>query len=211
MHVFCHRSTPYAFVDGGESDWMSPSLLLRRHDASDELALRFQADLHFVELWRWDGRHYEKTCQCLAGQSRRSARQLSCPYSRAPTARRTLPCGCRRWRVFFMALCRVVRLSQWPGVVGQPLPVRTVPPRDQSAHHGQHRCLPMRMVCLRAGCSGAATRTRLAGGSRSGVLALAYGDIALARASDWWSWQLQSARHLSPCWPPVAGCACNHC
>ncbi len=33
MHVFCHRSTPYAFEDSGPSDWMSRYFFSGRHDA----------------------------------------------------------------------------------------------------------------------------------------------------------------------------------
>jgi cyclopropane-fatty-acyl-phospholipid synthase len=57
MHVFCHRSTPYAFVDAGPSDWMSRHFFSGGMMPSDELALRFQNELRLLQRWRWDGRH----------------------------------------------------------------------------------------------------------------------------------------------------------
>ncbi len=61
MHVFAHRSTPYAFVERDESDWMSKYFFSGGMMPSDELALNFQDHLRIVQRWRWDGTHYERT------------------------------------------------------------------------------------------------------------------------------------------------------
>jgi cyclopropane-fatty-acyl-phospholipid synthase len=102
MHVFCHRSTPYAFVDGGPSDWMSRHFFSGGMMPSDELALRFQQHLRFVQRWRWDGRHYEKTANAwLENVDARKADVLAVmarTYG-ASSAQVWL----QRWRVFFMA------------------------------------------------------------------------------------------------------------
>jgi cyclopropane-fatty-acyl-phospholipid synthase len=102
MHVFCHRSTPYAFVDGGESDWMSRYFFSGGMMPSDELALRFQEDLQFVERWRWDGRHYEKTANAwLANLD--AARDTVMPILARTYGEADAAMWLRRWRVFFMA------------------------------------------------------------------------------------------------------------
>ena len=102
MHVFCHRSTPYAFVDAGDSDWMSRHFFSGGMMPSDDLALRFQDDLRCVERWRWDGRHYEKTANAwLANLD--AARDAVMPVLGAHLWRGGRRMWLRRWRVFFMA------------------------------------------------------------------------------------------------------------
>jgi cyclopropane-fatty-acyl-phospholipid synthase len=102
MHVFCHRSTPYAFVDTGPSDWMSRHFFSGGMMPSDELALRFQERLHLLKRWRWDGRHYEKTANAwLANLDARRAEALpvlAATYGEANAAQ-----WLQRWRIFFMA------------------------------------------------------------------------------------------------------------
>jgi cyclopropane-fatty-acyl-phospholipid synthase len=102
MHVFCHRSTPYAFVEDGPADWMSRHFFSGGMMPSDELALRFQDPLRFVERWRWDGTHYEKTANAWLANldSRRNEvlQVLAATYGVADAAQ-----WLQRWRIFFMA------------------------------------------------------------------------------------------------------------
>jgi cyclopropane-fatty-acyl-phospholipid synthase len=102
MHVFCHRSTPYAFVDTGPSDWMSRHFFSGGMMPSDELALRFQEKVRFLKRWRWNGRHYEKTANAwLANMDTRRADVLPvlvATYGEANAAQ-----WLQRWRIFFMA------------------------------------------------------------------------------------------------------------
>jgi cyclopropane-fatty-acyl-phospholipid synthase len=102
MHVFVHRSTPYAFVDGGESDWMSRHFFSGGMMPSDELALRFQDHLRFVERWRWDGRHYEKTANAWLANID-AARDTVMPILVRTYGEADAAMWLRRWRVFFMA------------------------------------------------------------------------------------------------------------
>ena len=101
MHVFCHRSTPYAFVDGGPSDWMSRHFFSGGIMPSDDLAVRFQDRLRLLARWRWDGTHYERTANAWLANvdSRRDAvlEALATTYGDAA------PQWLQRWRVFFMA------------------------------------------------------------------------------------------------------------
>jgi cyclopropane-fatty-acyl-phospholipid synthase len=102
MHVFCHRSTPYEFVDAGESDWMSRHFFSGGMMPSDELALRFQEHLRFLERWRWDGRHYENTANAwLANLD--AARDTVMPILARTYGQVDAAMWFRRWRVFFMA------------------------------------------------------------------------------------------------------------
>jgi len=102
MHVFCHRSTPYAFVDEGPSDWMSRHFFAGGMMPSDELPLRFQDHLRFVQRWRWDGRHYERTANAwlerLDAQREQALPVLARTYGEAAAAQ-----WLQRWRIFFMA------------------------------------------------------------------------------------------------------------
>jgi cyclopropane-fatty-acyl-phospholipid synthase len=101
MHVFCHRSTPYAFVDGGPSDWMSRHFFSGGMMPSDDLALRFQDRLRLLARWRWDGTHYQRTANAWLANvdSRRDAvlEVLSATYGA------DAPQWLQRWRLFFMA------------------------------------------------------------------------------------------------------------
>jgi len=102
MHVFCHRSTPYAFVDGGPSDWMSRHFFSGGMMPSDDLALRFQRQLRFVQRWRWDGRHYEKTANAwLANVDARKADVLA--VMARTYGESAAQVWLQRWRIFFMA------------------------------------------------------------------------------------------------------------
>jgi cyclopropane-fatty-acyl-phospholipid synthase len=102
MHVFCHRSTPYAFENRGPSDWMGRYFFSGGMMPSDELALRFQDRLRPLHRWRWDGRHYERTADAwLANLDARSDDALAIlakTYGEEVAA-----VWLQRWRVFFMA------------------------------------------------------------------------------------------------------------
>jgi cyclopropane-fatty-acyl-phospholipid synthase len=102
MHVFAHRSTPYAFVERDAGDWMSRYFFSGGMMPSDDLAALFQDDLRLVRRWRWDGTHYERTANAwLANMDSRRASvwpQLERAYGAGDAALWWM-----RWRVFFMA------------------------------------------------------------------------------------------------------------
>jgi cyclopropane-fatty-acyl-phospholipid synthase len=102
MHVFCHRSAAYAFVDGGPSDWMSRHFFSGGMMPSDDLALRFQDHLQLVSRWRWDGRHYEATANAwLANVDAR--RDAVMPILEQTYGAANAAMWLQRWRIFFMA------------------------------------------------------------------------------------------------------------
>ena len=102
MHVFCHRSVPYAFENLDDSDWMSRNFFSGGMMPSDELPLRFQGDLRLLSRWRWDGTHYERTANAwLANLDRNRAAIL--PILEHTYGVNDAQLWLNRWRVFFMA------------------------------------------------------------------------------------------------------------
>lgn len=102
MHVFVHRSSPYAFVEQDDSDWMSRHFFSGGMMPSDDLALRFQDDLRLLHRWRWNGTHYARTANAwLANMDARRTtlwRILEQTYGPDNAAQ-----WWTRWRVFFMS------------------------------------------------------------------------------------------------------------
>lgn len=102
MHVFCHRSVPYAFEDMGPDDWMGRHFFSGGMMPSDGLPLHFQDRLILQRQWRWSGRHYERTANAwlanLDARRDEALAVLSNAYGEAEAA-----VWLQRWRVFFMA------------------------------------------------------------------------------------------------------------
>lgn len=102
LHVFAHRTTPYAFIERDASDWMSRFFFSGGMMPSDDLALRFQDHLKLVTRWRWDGRHYERTANAwLANMDARRA--VVWPIIEQTYGRENAMPWWMRWRIFFMA------------------------------------------------------------------------------------------------------------
>ncbi len=102
MHIFCHRSAPYAFEDKGPSDWMSRYFFSGGIMPCDDLPLRFQDDLKFSKLWRWSGQHYERTANAwLKNMDRR--RELIWPILEQTYGKDEALRWWVRWRIFFIA------------------------------------------------------------------------------------------------------------
>lgn len=115
MHVFCHRDVPYAFEDRDASDWMSRHFFSGGMMPSDDLPLVFQDSLKFVEQWRWDGRHYEKTANAwLANMDARE--DIIRPLLAGCYGPEEVTKWLMRWRMFFMACAELFgydRGQQW--------------------------------------------------------------------------------------------------
>ena len=102
MHVFVHRSTPYAFVERDASDWMSRHFFSGGMMPSDDLALHCQDHLKIVQRWRWNGRHYERTANAwLANMDARRAAVW--PVLEQTYGVEAAPQWWARWRIFFMS------------------------------------------------------------------------------------------------------------
>jgi cyclopropane-fatty-acyl-phospholipid synthase len=102
MHIFCHRNSPYAFVDRGPSDWMSRYFFSGGIMPSDDLPLHFQQDLQLLDRWKWNGRHYEKTLNAWLARMDRRRDQLL-PILQDTYGVDEADTWWMRWRLFFMA------------------------------------------------------------------------------------------------------------
>jgi len=110
MHIFCHRSTPYAFEDQGPGDWMSRHFFSGGIMPSADLPLRFARDLAVERQWTWDGRHYEKTSN--AWLERLDARRDEVTAVLAPVyGEDRVKQWVQRWRIFFMACAELFGLA----------------------------------------------------------------------------------------------------
>ncbi|MBA3696569.1 MAG: class I SAM-dependent methyltransferase [Methylotenera sp.] len=102
MHIFVHRSTPYAFEVQGDDDWMSQFFFSGGMMPSDDLPLRFQEKLKLNQRWRWDGTHYEKTANAwLANMD--EAEDAITPILEDTYGAADAIKWRNRWRIFYMA------------------------------------------------------------------------------------------------------------
>jgi len=102
MHIFCHRSTPYEYIDKGPSDWMSRHFFSGGIMPSAGLPLRFARKLAIDAQWTWNGKHYARTCRAWLRQMDRNKHAVM------PILEETYGAGngdrwFMRWRMFFMA------------------------------------------------------------------------------------------------------------
>jgi cyclopropane-fatty-acyl-phospholipid synthase len=101
MHIFVHRTVPYAFEDRGAGDWMSRHFFSGGIMPSASLPLLFQRHLRLERQWAWGGEHYQKTANAwLANLDAR--REQALPILRQAYGEQA-GVWLQRWRMFFMA------------------------------------------------------------------------------------------------------------
>lgn len=101
-HIFVHRTVPYLFEDNGPSDWMSRYFFSGGMMPSDDLPLVFQSDLKFVQRWRWDGTHYEKTANSWLDNMDNHHEEIMRLFANT-YGKDAAQTWWVRWRLFFMA------------------------------------------------------------------------------------------------------------
>ncbi len=101
-HIFVHRLTPYAFEVQGDDDWMSQFFFSGGMMPSDDLPLRFQEKLKLLNLWRWDGTHYEKTANAWLANMDARANEIR-PILEQTYGADAADMWRMRWRIFYMS------------------------------------------------------------------------------------------------------------
>ncbi len=101
-HIFVHRLTPYAFEALSDDDWMSRFFFSGGMMPSDDLPLRFQENLKLLNLWRWDGTHYEKTANAWLANMDARADEIR-PILEQTYGADAADMWRMRWRIFYMS------------------------------------------------------------------------------------------------------------
>lgn len=111
MHIFVHRSTPYAFEVQDDSDWMSQFFFSGGMMPSDDLPLHFQQKLKLKQRWRWDGTHYEKTANAWLANMDAAKDQVTSLLEYTYGADEAVKWR-NRWRIFYMACAELFGFAQ---------------------------------------------------------------------------------------------------
>ncbi|MGI9270851.1 MAG: SAM-dependent methyltransferase [Woeseiaceae bacterium] len=111
MHIFCHRSTPYEYIDNGPTDWMSRFFFTGGIMPCAELPLRFSDQLSLEERWQWNGTHYSKTCDAWLDRMDSNKSDIM-PVLQACYGEGDASLWWQRWRIFFMACSELFNYEQ---------------------------------------------------------------------------------------------------
>jgi cyclopropane-fatty-acyl-phospholipid synthase len=102
MHIFCHRTTPYEYIDKGPGDWMSRHFFSGGIMPSADLPLRYPKNLSIEQRWHWNGRHYAKTCNAWLQNMDRNEKAIMRIFTEC-YGEDNAALWWQRWRIFFMA------------------------------------------------------------------------------------------------------------
>lgn len=102
VHIFCHRLQAYLFEATSEQDWMARYFFSGGMMPSENLLPRYQQHLTLADVWRWDGRHYERTCNEWLKKQDASKSKLNTLFVETYGANQA-DIWLNRWRIFFMA------------------------------------------------------------------------------------------------------------
>lgn len=102
MHIFCHRTTPYEYIDKGPGDWMSRHFFSGGIMPSAELPLRFADNLSIAKRWHWNGQHYARTCNAWLKNMDQNEEPIMLVLADCYGAENA-SLWWQRWRIFFMA------------------------------------------------------------------------------------------------------------
>lgn len=102
MHVFCHRTTPYEYIDNGPGDWMSRHFFTGGIMPAADLPLRFADHLAIDRRWHWNGRHYAQTCNAWLRRMDTNRDEIM-PVLESCYGDGQAALWWQRWRIFFMA------------------------------------------------------------------------------------------------------------
>ena len=103
MHIFCHRTAAYEFVDAGPADWMSRHFFSGGIMPSENLPLQFQEHLAIENQWRWEGQHYQKTAEAWL-QNMDARKDRIRPLFDQVYGEKDSQMWFMRWRIFFLSV-----------------------------------------------------------------------------------------------------------
>lgn len=103
MHIFCHRSAAYEYIDQGPQDWMSRHFFSGGIMPSGDLPLRFQEHLKLEEQWRWSGKQYQQTAEAWL-QNMDARKSVAFPVIERTYGAENARRWWMRWRIFFLAV-----------------------------------------------------------------------------------------------------------
>ena len=111
MHIFCHRTTPYEYIDKGPTDWMSRHFFSGGIMPCAELPLRFSDQLSLDKRWQWNGKHYSRTCDAWLARMDSNKTQIM-PLLADCYGESDAALWWQRWRIFFMACSELFNYGQ---------------------------------------------------------------------------------------------------
>lgn len=111
MHIFCHRSTPYEFIDNGPGDWMSRNFFSGGIMPSADLPLRFSDHLSIEKRWHLNGQHYSQTCEAWLAKTDANKNKVLSILGECYGAENAAV-WLQRWRIFFMACSELFNYNQ---------------------------------------------------------------------------------------------------
>ena len=101
-HIFCHRQWTYKFQDEGNRDWMSRYFFSGGVMPGNDLFSEYQDDLRLQEQWKWDGTHYQKTCEAWLRNMDQDRGQIM-PLLEKTYGEKDAVRWFNRWRMFYLA------------------------------------------------------------------------------------------------------------
>ena len=113
--LLCHRLHSYLFETDGNSDWMAKHFFSGGMMLGESLLAHWQQHLELSDRWRWDGRHYERTCNEWLKRQDANKAQLTHLFHDTYGPRQAVV-WLNRWRMFFMACAELFGFrngSEW--------------------------------------------------------------------------------------------------
>lgn len=101
LHVFSHRSAPYAFDTADKADWIAQHFFTGGIMPSHGLIRQLDEDFTLEADWRWSGVHYQRTA--LDWLARFDANAAAIMPILASVYGADAALWRRRWRLFFLA------------------------------------------------------------------------------------------------------------
>ncbi|TGK32591.1 class I SAM-dependent methyltransferase [Leptospira gomenensis] len=115
VHIFSHRSFPYAFEVVDDTDWMSKYFFTGGQMPSHDLFLYFQKDFLILNQWVVEGTHYARTSEAWLQNMYRNRADVLKVFEEVYGSEASLKWFVY-WKVFFMAcaeLWKFKRGEEW--------------------------------------------------------------------------------------------------